>query len=70
MSAKLIWKIIAPKPGWAQLALWKKYFRENRTRCLDNPIQQTNSPFLKVFAKASSLITVHAFWVPGIGKKN
>jgi hypothetical protein len=27
MAEKIIWKIIAPKPGWAQLALWKKYFR-------------------------------------------
>jgi len=30
MGAKLIWKIIAPKPGWVQLVLWKKYFRGQR----------------------------------------
>ena len=27
MGAKQIWRIIAPKPGWAQTVLWKKYFR-------------------------------------------
>eukprot|EP00253_Pinus_taeda_P001999 PITA_01999 len=27
LGAKLLWRIIATKPGWAQLVLWKKYFR-------------------------------------------
>lgn len=27
LGAKLIWKIIAPKPGWVQMVLWRKYFR-------------------------------------------
>eukprot|EP00253_Pinus_taeda_P018328 PITA_18328 len=35
MGAKLIWKIIAPNPNWAQIALWRKYFRGMRLRCLD-----------------------------------
>eukprot|EP00253_Pinus_taeda_P036647 PITA_36647 len=37
MGAKMIWKIIAPKPGWVQLALWRKYFRGQRMRCLEQP---------------------------------
>ncbi len=69
MAAKIIWKIIAPNPGWAQVALWKKYFRGSRTRCLDNVIQRPNSAFLNVHAKAAHLITAHSYWIPGNGKK-
>jgi hypothetical protein len=29
MGAKLIWRIIAPNPGWAHLTLWKKYLWAN-----------------------------------------
>lgn len=35
MGAKLIWKIIAPNPGWVQVALWRKYIRGSRLRSLD-----------------------------------
>lgn len=65
MGAKIIWKIIVPKPGWVQVALWKKYFSGKRKRYLDTPIQQSNSPFLKLFAKVASLIIEHSFWIPG-----
>lgn len=61
MAAKIIWKIIAPNPGWAQVALWKKYFRGPRTRCLDNVIQWPNSAFLKLYAKAAHIITAHSY---------
>jgi ribonuclease HI len=69
MAAKIIWKIIAPKPGWAQLALWKKYFRGPRSRCLEQVTQMPNSAFLKLYAKAAPLITTHSYWIPGNGKK-
>eukprot|EP00253_Pinus_taeda_P027306 PITA_27306 len=69
MGAKLIWRIIAPKPGWAQLALWKKYFKGQRSRCLDHPKKHTNTSFLKLCSKACSLIKDHAFWVLGNGKR-
>jgi hypothetical protein len=69
MAAKIIWKIIAPKPGWAQLALWKKYFRGPRSRCLEQVTQMPNSTFLKLYAKSAPLITTHSYWIPGNGKK-
>jgi hypothetical protein len=69
MAANIIWKIVAPKPGWAQLALWKKYFRGPRSRCLENVIQMPNLAFLKLYAKAAPLITAHSYWIPGNGKK-
>jgi hypothetical protein len=50
------------------LALWKKYFKGQRTRCLDNPLPQIKSSFLNLCAKVISLINSHAFWIPGNGK--
>eukprot|EP00253_Pinus_taeda_P026762 PITA_26762 len=69
MGAKLIWRIIAPKPSWPQLALWKKYFKGQRSRCLKHPKKHSNTPFLKFYSKACSLIKDHAFWIPGNGKR-
>ena len=68
MGAKLLWRIIAPNPGWAQLALWKKYFRGQRKRCLDNPISNSGSVIHKLCAKATSLINLHVHWIPSNGK--
>jgi ribonuclease HI/exonuclease III len=68
MGAKQIWRIIAPKPGWAQTVLWKKYFRGQRKRCLDNPLPKAGSHLLKLCAKATPLINLHAYWIPGNGK--
>ena len=68
LGAKLLSRIIAPNPGWAQLALWKKYFRGQRTRCLDNPKSISGTMIHKLCAKASSLINLHAHWIPGNGK--
>eukprot|EP00253_Pinus_taeda_P022851 PITA_22851 len=68
MRAKLIWKIIAPNPGWVHIALWRKYFTGPRTRCLDQPKNHFNSPFSKFIRKTSSLIRNHSFWIPGNGK--
>eukprot|EP00253_Pinus_taeda_P027221 PITA_27221 len=69
LSSKILWKITAPNPGWAQIAIWKKYYTGPRTRCLENAIQMPNSSFLKLNAKVAHLITDHAFWIPGSGKK-
>eukprot|EP00253_Pinus_taeda_P017362 PITA_17362 len=69
MAVKTVWRIIAPNPGWAQLALWKKYFRGSRLRCLENEIQLKNSPFLRLYAKAGQLIKTHSFWIPRNGRK-
>ena len=69
MGAKLLWRIIASKPCWAQLALWKKYFKGKRLRCLDGPLPQGSSPFAKIYSKAAPLISSNAFWIPVNGKK-
>eukprot|EP00253_Pinus_taeda_P013197 PITA_13197 len=69
MGAKLLWRIIAPKSGWAQLALWKKYFRGQRARCLDKPKITTGTMIHKLCEKASALINLHAHWIPGNGKR-
>ena len=69
MGAKLLWKIIAPKLGWAQLALWRKYFAGERTRCLDEPLPQGTSSFARLCSKAAPLIRSKAYWIPGNGKK-
>ena len=76
MAAKTIWRIIAPKPGWAQLALWKKYLRGSRLRCLENEFQaqnpsliKHNSSFLKLCTKAGPLIRDHSYWILGNGRR-
>ena len=65
LGEKLIWRIIAPKLGWAQIALWKKFFRGQRKRCLDHPKATTGSPIQKLCAKSFSLINDHAHWMLG-----
>jgi hypothetical protein len=45
MGEKIIWRLIAPKPGWAQTTLWKKYFSGQRKRCLDSPLSKNGSQF-------------------------
>lgn len=56
MGAKLVWRIIAPKPSWAQLALWKKYYGGQRTPCLNNPKTIAGSMIHKLCEKSSTLI--------------
>eukprot|EP00253_Pinus_taeda_P006085 PITA_06085 len=69
MGAKLLWKIIAPKPSGAQLVLWRKYFKGERVRCLDGPLPQGVSPFVRLCSKAAPLICSKVYWIPGNGKK-
>lgn len=69
MSGKLLWRLIAPNPGWAQLAIWRRYFKGMRSRCLDGPPPQGTSPFISLCSKAASLIRSRAHWILGNGKK-
>eukprot|EP00253_Pinus_taeda_P005523 PITA_05523 len=69
MGAKLLWRLIAPKPGWAQTVLWRKYLKGARLRCLDGPLPQGNTSFVKLCSKASPLIQSKAYWIPRNGKK-
>lgn len=64
LGAKLLWRIITPNPGWAQLVLWKKYFRGQRARCLDNPTNTSGSMIHKLCDKVSALINQHVHWIP------
>jgi len=69
LGAKLLWRQVTPKAGWAQCALWKKYFAGTRKRCLDRSTQGTiESQILKLCEKALPIIQNHLYWVPGNGK--
>eukprot|EP00253_Pinus_taeda_P029236 PITA_29236 len=69
LGAKLLWRIIAPNPGWAQLVLWKKYFRGQRAYCLDNPITTSGTMIHKLRDRSSGLIKQHMHWIPRNGKR-
>jgi len=61
MGSKLLWRLIAPNPGWAQSALWRKYFKGTQLRCLDGPLPQGASPFVSLCSKAAPLIQSKAY---------
>eukprot|EP00253_Pinus_taeda_P010169 PITA_10169 len=69
MGDKLIWRLIAPKLGWAQTVLWRKYFKGARLRCLDGPLPQENTSFGKLCSKVVPLIQSKSYWIPGNGRK-
>eukprot|EP00253_Pinus_taeda_P013310 PITA_13310 len=69
MGSKLIWKIIARNPNWAQIALWKKYFRGTRLRCLDQPKNALRTLFSNFINKFAPKIKNHSHWIPGNGKR-
>jgi ribonuclease HI len=69
LGSKILWRQVAPKAGWAQRALWKKYFSGSRKRSLDRPCQAANgSQIHKLCMQAQTLIQDNLFWVPGNGK--
>lgn len=68
MEAKLIWKIIAPNPNWAQITLWRKYFRGMRLRCLDQPKNTFKTHFSSFINIIAPMIKNHSHWILGNGK--
>lgn len=62
MGAKILWRQIALKLGWAQKALWKKYFRGQKLRSLDN-LTHTNkgSQIHRLCMQALPLIQKHSY---------
>lgn len=68
MGAKIVWRLLASKPGWAQRALWRKYLYGQRKCCLDDPLSKSSSHLLKLCAQAIPLIHLHAYWILGNGK--
>jgi hypothetical protein len=70
LGEKLLWHIVSGDTAWSKEALWKKYFRGTRKRCIENPCRETKgSPIYNLCKKAMDLFTPHLTWVPGNGKK-
>jgi hypothetical protein len=70
LGAKLLWHIVSGDLAWSKEALWKKYFRGARERCLENPCREVKgSPLFSLCKKSMALFTPHLTWVPRSGKK-
>ena len=70
LGAKLLWRMVTGKPTWSKLALWRKYFRGPRDRCLDFPCKESKgSPIFTLCKKAFPHFSPHLTWVPRNGKK-
>jgi hypothetical protein len=70
LGEKLLWYIVSGDTAWCKEALWKKYFRGTRKRCVENPCRETKgSPIYNLCRKAIDHFTPHLTWVPGNGKK-
>jgi hypothetical protein len=70
LGAKLLWHIINGKTAWCKEALWKKYFRGPRRRCVEHLLsEKTGSPIFTLCRKVIDHFTSHLTWVPGNGKQ-
>jgi hypothetical protein len=70
LGAKLLWNIVTGAPAWSKVALWKKYFRGPRERCIEILYRESKgSPFLTLCKKAIPLFTPHLTWVQRNRKK-
>jgi ribonuclease HI len=70
LGEKLLWHIVSGKTTWCKEALWKKYFRGPRRRCMENPSSEpTGSPIFILCRKVIDHFTPHLTWVPGNGKQ-
>lgn len=69
MGAKILWRQIAPKLGWAQKELWKKYFRDQRLRSLDDLTHTRNgSQIHRLCMQALPLLQKHSYRILSNGK--
>jgi hypothetical protein len=70
LGAKILWNLITGKPTWSKKALWKKYFRGPRERCIERPcLEKRGSPIFSLCQKTMPHFRPHLTWVPGNGKK-
>jgi hypothetical protein len=54
---------------WSKRALWKKYFRGPRKKCLSNPTRAgKGSPIFSLCQKALPAFLPHLTWIPGNGQ--
>jgi hypothetical protein len=70
LGAKLLWNLVTGKPTWSKTALWKKYFRGPRERCIERPcLEKRGSPIFALCQKTMPHFRPHLTWVPRNGKK-
>jgi hypothetical protein len=70
LGEKLLWHIVSGKTTCCKEALWKKYFRGSRRRCMENPSSEpTGSPIFILCRKVIDHFTPHLTWVSGNGKQ-
>jgi hypothetical protein len=70
LGAKILWRIITDNSSWSKRALWKKYFRGPRKKCLDNLAKvEKGSPIFSLCQKALRHFKPHLTWTPGNGKE-
>jgi hypothetical protein len=69
LGAKLLWKLVLGNSTWSKKTLWKKYFHDQRTKCLDRPAKMVKgSPIFNLCLKALKLFKPNLTWIPGNGK--
>jgi hypothetical protein len=70
LRAKVLWHIVSGDTAWSKEALWKKYFRGVRKRCIENPCREAKgSPIFTLCKKVLALFTPQLTWVPRNRKK-
>jgi hypothetical protein len=70
LGEKLLWNIVSGAPTWCKSALWKKYFKGPRERCLESSYRLSKgSPFFTLSKKVLPLFIPHLTWVPRNGRK-
>jgi ribonuclease HI len=69
LGEKILWNIISGKSNWSKRALWKKYFRGPRKKCLGNPTKLgKGSPIFSLCQKVLQAFLTQITWIPGNGK--
>jgi hypothetical protein len=69
LGAKILWNLITGTVSWSKRALWKKYFRGPRKKCLSNPTRPgKGSPIFSLCQKALPAFLPHLTWIPGNGQ--
>jgi hypothetical protein len=70
LGAKILWNLITGTPSWSKKALWRKYFRGPRKKCLDRPaVVEKGSPIFSLCQKALKHFSPQLTWIPGNGKE-
>jgi hypothetical protein len=69
LGAKILWNLITGSISWSKRALWRKYFRGPRKKCLSNPTRTgKGSPIFSLCQKALPAFLPQITWIPGNGQ--